>query len=35
MDPNGPKFEIFISNGPFLKFSLKFAQNFIYAQNEQ
>ena len=35
MDPNGPKFEIFISNGPFFKFSLKFAQNFIYAQNEQ
>ena len=35
MDPNGPKFEIFISNGPFLKFSLKFAQNCIYAQNEQ
>ena len=33
MDPSGPKFEIFISNGPFFKFSLKSAQNF--AQNEQ
>ena len=30
-----PKFEILISNGPSFKFSLKFARNFIYAQNEQ